>query len=162
MSGGTLSQLTGGRFIMGIGAGGGVGGEEAAHLALVVHGHSPAPRMTRQRRPEDTEVFCLLSRWIESKGVRVAVNAHPAGNEAIVVDALAHGVLPGIALAFLLGFPGILGAAIGAAFMIGGITAITARSRLSSDTAIGLLFIGMLSLGVVIVSRSRCNQEIAG
>jgi ABC-type Mn2+/Zn2+ transport system permease subunit len=38
--------------------------------------------------------------------------------------------------------------------MIGGITLITQRSRLSSDTAIGLLFIGMLSLGVAIVSRS--------
>jgi len=38
--------------------------------------------------------------------------------------------------------------------MIGGITLITQRSRLSSDTAIGLLFVGMLSLGVVIVSRS--------
>src|SRR5512135_1681125 len=73
---------------------------------------------------------------------------------AFIGDALAHGVLPGIAVAILVGFPGILGAAIGAAFMIGGITAITARSRLSSDTAIGLLFIGMLSLGVVIVSRS--------
>jgi ABC-type Mn2+/Zn2+ transport system permease subunit len=73
---------------------------------------------------------------------------------AFIGDALAHGVLPGIALAFLLGFPGMLGAAIGAVFMIGGITAITTRSRLSSDTAIGLLFIGMLSLGVVIVSRS--------
>jgi ABC-type Mn2+/Zn2+ transport system permease subunit len=73
---------------------------------------------------------------------------------AFMGDALGHGVLPGIALAFLVGFPGILGAAIGAIFMIGGITAITTRSRLSSDTAIGLLFIGMLSLGVVIVSRS--------
>jgi ABC-type Mn2+/Zn2+ transport system permease subunit len=39
--------------------------------------------------------------------------------------------------------------------MIGGITLITRRSRLSSDTAIGLLFIGMLALGVVIVSRSN-------
>jgi ABC-type Mn2+/Zn2+ transport system permease subunit len=38
--------------------------------------------------------------------------------------------------------------------MIGGITLITQRSRLSSDTAIGLLFVGMLSLGVIIVSRS--------
>ena len=73
---------------------------------------------------------------------------------AFIGDALAHGVLPGIALGVLLGFPGILGAAIGAAFMIGGITLITQRSRLSSDTAIGLLFVGMLSLGVVIVSRS--------
>jgi ABC-type Mn2+/Zn2+ transport system permease subunit len=74
---------------------------------------------------------------------------------AFIGDALGHGVLPGIAVAVLIGFPGILGAAIGASFMIGGITLITQRSRLSSDTAIGLLFIGMLSLGVVIVSRSN-------
>jgi ABC-type Mn2+/Zn2+ transport system permease subunit len=73
---------------------------------------------------------------------------------AFIGDALAHGVLPGIALAFLLGLPGILGAAVGAVFMIGGVTLITQRSRLSSDTAIGLLFVGMLALGVVIVSRS--------
>ena len=74
---------------------------------------------------------------------------------AFIGDALGHGVLPGIAVAVLAGFPGIVGAAIGAAFMIGGITLITQRSRLSSDTAIGLLFIGMLSLGVAIVSRSN-------
>jgi len=73
---------------------------------------------------------------------------------AFIGDALAHGVLPGIAIAVLAGFSGILGAAIGAGVMIGGITLITRRSRLSSDTAIGLLFVGMLSLGVVIVSRS--------
>ena len=73
---------------------------------------------------------------------------------AFIGDALAHGVLPGIALAILLGVPGMVGASVGAAFMIGGITLITQRSRLSSDTAIGLLFVGMLSLGVVIVSRS--------
>lgn len=73
---------------------------------------------------------------------------------AFIGDALAHGVLPGIALALLLGFPGILGAVVGAVFMIGGVTLITQRSRLSSDTAIGLFFVGMLSLGVVIVSRS--------
>jgi ABC-type Mn2+/Zn2+ transport system permease subunit len=54
----------------------------------------------------------------------------------------------------LAGLPGILGAAVGALLMIGGISLITNRSRLSSDTAIGLLFVGMLALGVVIVSRS--------
>ncbi|MEL7562990.1 metal ABC transporter permease [Dehalogenimonas sp. 4OHTPN] len=73
---------------------------------------------------------------------------------AFIGDALAHGVLPGIAVAMLLGFPGLMGAALGAAVMIGGVTLITQRSRLSSDTAIGLLFVGMLALGVVIVSRS--------
>lgn len=74
---------------------------------------------------------------------------------AFIGDALAHGVLPGIAISLLLGLPGILGAAVGAIAMIGGITLITRRSRLSSDTAIGLLFVGMLALGVAIVSRSN-------
>ncbi len=73
---------------------------------------------------------------------------------AFIGDALAHGVLPGIAVALLLGYPGILGAAAGSALMVGGIGYITRRSRLSNDTAIGLFFVGMLALGVIIVSRS--------
>lgn len=73
---------------------------------------------------------------------------------AFIGDALAHGVLPGVAGAVLLGVPGILGAALGAAAMIAGVALVTSRSRLSSDTAIGLLFVGMLALGVVMVSQS--------
>jgi len=73
---------------------------------------------------------------------------------AFIGDALAHGVLPGVAIALLVGLPGIVGAALGALVMIGGVSIVTARSRLSSDSAIGLLFVGMLALGVVIVSRS--------
>lgn len=73
---------------------------------------------------------------------------------AFLGDALAHGVLPGIAVALLLGIPSVLGALAGAAVMVGGVTAVTRRTRLSSDVAIGLLFVGMLALGVVIISRS--------
>lgn len=73
---------------------------------------------------------------------------------AFIGDALAHGVLPGIAGAILLGLPGIGGALVGAAAMIAGVNVVRRHSRLSGDTAIGLLFVGMLSLGVVIVSRS--------
>ncbi len=74
---------------------------------------------------------------------------------AFIGDALAHGVLPGVAVAMLLGLPGMLGAAAGALGMIFGISFITRRSNLSSDTAIGLLFVAMLALGVAIVSRSH-------
>jgi ABC-type Mn2+/Zn2+ transport system permease subunit len=42
--------------------------------------------------------------------------------------------------------------------MIGGVTLVTNRSRLSSDTAIGLLFVAMLALGVVMVSASSAFQ----
>lgn len=93
-------------------------------------------------------------------GLLVAVTCAIAGSYivlrglAFIGDALAHGVLPGIAIALLLGVPGIIGASIGAALMIGGISLISQRSRLSSDTAIGLLFVAMLALGVAIVSRS--------
>lgn len=73
---------------------------------------------------------------------------------AFLGDALAHGVLPGIATALLLGLPSLAGAAVGALVMVAGVATITRRSRLSADTAIGLLFVGMLALGVVIVSRS--------
>jgi ABC-type Mn2+/Zn2+ transport system permease subunit len=48
-----------------------------------------------------------------------------------------------------------LGAAVAAGVMIAGVTWVTRRSRLTSGTAIGLLFVGMLALGVVIVSRSE-------
>lgn len=73
---------------------------------------------------------------------------------AFIGDALAHGVLPGVALALLVGIPTLLGAALGAGVMIGGVGLVTKRSRLSSDSAIGLLFIGLLALGVVMVSSS--------
>ena len=69
-------------------------------------------------------------------------------------EALGHGVLPGVAVAILLGISGMLGAAVAAAVMIAGVSWITRRTLLSSTTAIGLLFVGMLALGVVIVSRS--------
>src|SRR5258705_5653226 len=44
---------------------------------------------------------------------------------AFIGDALAHGVLPGIAVAILFGLPGIIGASLGAVMMIGGIRPIT-------------------------------------
>ena len=74
---------------------------------------------------------------------------------AFIGDALAHGVLPGIATAMLLGVSGIFGAAVGALVMMGGVNLVSRRFRLSGDTAIGLLFVGMLALGVMITSRSR-------
>lgn len=80
---------------------------------------------------------------------------------AFIGDALAHGVLPGVAGALLLGAPGMLGAAVGSAVMIVGVSFVTNRSGLSSDTAIGLLFVGMLALGVIMVSRTdKFNGDI--
>jgi ABC-type Mn2+/Zn2+ transport system permease subunit len=69
-------------------------------------------------------------------------------------DALAHGVIPGMALAVLWGFNLTVGALITAGLMVLGISVVNRRARLSEDTGVGLLFVGMLALGVVIISKS--------
>jgi ABC-type Mn2+/Zn2+ transport system permease subunit len=69
-------------------------------------------------------------------------------------DALVHGVIPGVALAVLLGFNPLIGAGAAALVMIGGINLVHRQTAFSEDTSIGLLFAGMLGLGVILVSRT--------
>lgn len=69
-------------------------------------------------------------------------------------DALVHGVIPGIALAILLGFNVLIGAAIAAVVMILGINLVHRQTTFSEDTGIGLLFVGMLGFGVILISRT--------
>jgi ABC-type Mn2+/Zn2+ transport system permease subunit len=85
----------------------------------------------------------LVGTWVVLRGL------------AFLGDALAHGVIPGIALAILWGFSPILGALVAALVMSGLVSIVSNRTSVREDTGIGLLFVGMLSLGVVIVSRSR-------
>lgn len=73
-------------------------------------------------------------------------------------DALAHGVLPGIALAAIWGIDLTLGAVVSAVVMVGGINLVHRTTRLPEDTGIGLLFVGMLAIGVVIISREATYQ----
>ncbi len=68
-------------------------------------------------------------------------------------DALVHGVIPGIAAALLLGFHPLVGAVVAAVVMVLGIELVHRQAAFSEDTGIGLLFVGMLALGVIIASR---------
>ena len=74
-------------------------------------------------------------------------------------DAVAHGVIPGIALAFLWGFDLTFGALASAVVMVAGISVVSRRSGLREDTGIGLLFVGMLALGVIIISRADAYAD---
>lgn len=69
-------------------------------------------------------------------------------------DAFVHGVMPGIAAAVLFDFSPLIGAALAAAAMVLGIELVHRSTKLKEDTSIGLLFVGMMALGVVIISRS--------
>ncbi len=67
-------------------------------------------------------------------------------------DALAHGVLPGIAIAFIIGVNTTIGAFVAALVMVLGINLIRNHSPLPEDASIGVLFVGFLALAVVIMS----------
>jgi manganese/iron transport system permease protein len=68
-------------------------------------------------------------------------------------DAFVHGIIPGIAAAVVLDISPLIGAAFAALVMVFAIEMVQRRTVLSEDTSIGLLFVGMLALGVVIISR---------
>ena len=93
-----------------------------------------------------TAVTCaVVGTWVVLRGL------------SFMGDALAHGVLPGIALAYVLAGPGglwpVVGAVVAALVVVLGVRQVEQHSRLPTDAGIGLLFVLMLSLGVIIISR---------
>ena len=74
---------------------------------------------------------------------------------AFLGDALAHAILPGIAIAYLLHgslLAGALAAAILVAFLIG---LFSRQGTVKEDTAIGILFAAALSLGIALISSIK-------
>ncbi len=67
-------------------------------------------------------------------------------------DALAHIILPGIVIAFLLGWPLAVGALIVGILAALGIGALSRRGEIREDTAIGIVFAGSFALGVAMLS----------
>mgnify|MGYP001820619943 CR=1 FL=1 len=86
--------------------------------------------------------LALVGTWVVIRGM------------SFLGDALVHGVIPGIALAVLLDFNPLLGAAIAAVVMMVGINMVHRQTTFSEDTSIGLLFVGMLAVGVILISRT--------
>ncbi|HAZ36003.1 MAG TPA: ABC transporter permease, partial [Acidimicrobiaceae bacterium] len=74
-------------------------------------------------------------------------------------EALGHGILPGVAAAYLLGGNPTVGALVAAAAMAVGVRGIQRRSPLPGESAIGLLLVGMLALTVVLVAAADGIDE---
>ena len=74
---------------------------------------------------------------------------------SFIGDALAHASFPGAVIAFLLGWNVAIGGAVFGIATALGIGYITRRSRVSLDTAIGVLFAGTFALGILILSRNK-------
>lgn len=71
---------------------------------------------------------------------------------AFLGDALAHAILPGVAIAYLIHGNLTVGALIAAILVALGIGFVTRQGAIREDTAIGILFAAALSLGVVLIS----------
>ncbi|MCH1882658.1 metal ABC transporter permease [Agrococcus sp. ARC_14] len=90
----------------------------------------------------------LLSTWLVQMGW------------SLMGDAVSHSVLPGVALAYILGLPFAIGAAvfgIGAVALIGGVRAAT---RIKADAAIGVVFTTLFALGLVIISVTPSDTDL--
>jgi ABC-type Mn2+/Zn2+ transport system permease subunit len=70
-------------------------------------------------------------------------------------DALAHIILPGVVGAYLLGLPLVSGALVVGVLAALGVGAISRRTDIKEDTAIGVIFAGAFALGIALLSAQR-------
>jgi ABC-type Mn2+/Zn2+ transport system permease subunit len=74
---------------------------------------------------------------------------------AFLGDAMAHAILPGVAVAYLLQGNLLLGALVAALVVAVGIGLLSRQGTIKEDTAIGILFAAALSLGVALISSMQ-------
>ncbi|HEY8486074.1 MAG TPA: metal ABC transporter permease [Limnochordales bacterium] len=79
---------------------------------------------------------------------------------SLLGDAISHAVLPGVALAYVLGWPYFAGALISSLATAAGIGFVERHTRLKSDAATGILFLGAFALGLAVLGRVRSSVDV--
>lgn len=79
---------------------------------------------------------------------------------ALLGDAISHSVMPGLAIAFSLGIPMIIGALGAAILSTVIITWIKTELPLKEDTAIGIVFASFFAIGIIFISLIQKNNKI--
>ncbi len=74
---------------------------------------------------------------------------------ALMGDAISHAVLPGVAVAYMLGFSFFIGAVFTGVLTALGIGYISQNSRIKDDSAIGIMFTAAFALGVILITLRR-------
>ncbi|GAA5099517.1 metal ABC transporter permease [Wohlfahrtiimonas larvae] len=80
---------------------------------------------------------------------------------SLIGDAISHAVLPGIAVAYLIGIPFIVGAFISGIFCSFATGFIKNNSRIKEDTVMGILFSGMFAIGIIMVTKIHTNIHLS-
>jgi len=74
---------------------------------------------------------------------------------AFLGDAMAHSILPGVAVAYLLKGNLLVGALVAAVIVALSIGLLSRQGTIKEDTAIGILFAAALSLGIALISTAK-------
>lgn len=80
---------------------------------------------------------------------------------SLMGDAISHAVLPGIVLAYIAGFPLVIGAfaaGLSCALFTG---YIKEHSRVKEDTVMGIVFSGMFAVGLVLFTKIETDQHLS-
>lgn len=80
---------------------------------------------------------------------------------SLIGDAISHAVLPGIAIAYLIGIPFIIGAFVSGIFCSFATGFIKNNSRIKEDTVMGILFSGMFAIGIILVTKIHTNIHLS-
>lgn len=79
---------------------------------------------------------------------------------SLIGDALSHSVVPGVAAAYIFGFPFALGAFVAGGLAAGSMLFLSGRSGLKIDVVIGIIFTSFFGLGLFMVSLSPMSVSI--
>lgn len=79
---------------------------------------------------------------------------------SLMGDAISHAVLPGVAISYMLGINFFFGAMTTGMFTALGITYVSQRSRLKSDTAIGVVFSAAFALGIILITHAKAASNL--
>jgi manganese/iron transport system permease protein len=79
---------------------------------------------------------------------------------SLIGDALSHSIVPGVAGAYMLGFPFAFGAFISGGLAAGSMLFLNQRTKLKEDAIIGLIFTSYFGLGLFMISLSPASVNI--
>lgn len=79
---------------------------------------------------------------------------------SLMGDAVSHAVLPGVVLAYIVGAPFALGAAIFGGLAVALIAGVRAGGRVREDAAIGIVFTTLFALGLALISVTPSQTDL--
>jgi len=79
---------------------------------------------------------------------------------SLMGDALSHAVVPGVAIAYMVGLPFALGAFIAGLLAAGAMAVIKSQSRIREDAVIGIVFTTFFALGLLLITISPARVDL--